>query len=62
MSQNTKELIVNFRRAQRPRMYTPLRINRTTVERVSSFKYPGVHITEDLRWITHTDTLVRKAR
>ncbi len=55
----TKELIVDFRRAQQQRTYTPLRINGTIVERVSSFKYQGVHITEDLTWTAQTD---RKAR
>jgi len=32
------------------------------VEGVSSFRYLGVHITEDLIWTTHIDTLVRKVR
>ncbi len=42
----TKELIVDFRkRKQRP--YTPLMISGTPVERVSSFKYLGVNISED---------------
>ncbi|KAK0148524.1 LINE-1 retrotransposable element ORF2 protein [Merluccius polli] len=53
----TKEMIVYFRRAQQPRMYTPLWNNGTTVDRVSSFS--GVHITEDLTWNTHIDTLVK---
>ncbi|KAK0152156.1 hypothetical protein N1851_006466 [Merluccius polli] len=57
----TKELIVDFRRA-RQRTYTPLWINGTTVERVSSYKYLGVYITEDLTWATHTDTLLKKFR
>ncbi len=43
----TKELIVDFsKRQQRP--YTPLMISVTPVERVSSFKYLGVNISEDL--------------
>jgi hypothetical protein len=28
------------------------------VERVKSFKFLGVHITEDLKWSIHTDTVV----
>jgi len=44
------------------RTYTPLGINGTAVGRVSSFRYLGVHITEDLTWITHIDTQVRKAQ
>ncbi len=32
------------------------------VERVSSFKYLGVNISEDLTWTTHIQTQVKKAR
>ncbi len=57
----TKELIVDFgKRQQRP--YTPLMISGTPVERVSSFKYLGVNISEDLTWTTHIQTQVKKAR
>ncbi len=57
----TKELIVNFRKRQQ-RHYTPLMISGTPVERVSSFKYLGVNISEDLTWTTHIQTQVKKAR
>ncbi len=43
----TKELIVDFRKRQQ-RPYTLLKISGTPVERVSSFKYLGVNISEDL--------------
>ncbi len=43
----SKELIVDFRKRQQ-RPYTPLMISGTPVERVSSFKYLGVNISEDL--------------
>ncbi len=57
----TKELIVNFRkRHQRP--YTPLMISGTPVERLSSFKYLGVNISEDLNSTAHIQTQVKKAR
>ncbi len=57
----TKELIVDFmKRQQRP--YTPLMISGTPVERVSSFKYLGVNIFEDLTWTAHIQTQVKKAR
>ncbi len=55
----TKELIVDFRKRQQ-RPYTPLMISGTLVERVSSFKYLGVNISEDLTWTTHIQ--VKKAR
>ncbi len=57
----TKELIVDFReRQQRP--YYILMISGTPVERVSSFKYLGVNISEDLTWTAHILTQVKKAR
>ncbi len=42
--------------------YTPLMTSGTPVERVSSFKYLGVNISEDLTWTTHIQTQVKKAR
>ncbi len=57
----TKELIVDFgKRQQCP--YSPLMISGTPVERVSSFKYLGVNISEDLTWTAHIQTQVKKAR
>ncbi len=57
----TKELIVDFRKRQQL-PYTPLMISGTPVERVSSFKYLGVNISEDLTWTAHIQTQVKKAR
>ncbi len=56
----TKELIVDFRKRQQ-RPYT-LMISGTPVERVNSFKYLSVNISEDLTWTTHIQTQVKKAR
>ncbi len=56
----TKELIMDFRKRQQ-RPYTPLMISGTPVERVSSFKYLGVNISEDLTWTAHIQTQVKKA-
>ncbi|KAK0132582.1 Anoctamin-10 [Merluccius polli] len=57
----TKELIVNFRKTKGG-THTPIRINRTEVERVTSFKFLGVHIShqgvhEDFSWTLNTSTL-----
>ncbi len=52
----TKELFVDFRKSQQ-RPYMPLMISGTPVERVSSFKYLGVNISEDLTWTTHMQRL-----
>jgi hypothetical protein len=32
------------------------------VEKVESFKFLGVHITDDLKWYTHTGSVVKKAQ
>ncbi|KAI3359017.1 hypothetical protein L3Q82_015400 [Scortum barcoo] len=37
-------------------------INGTTVERVNSFRFLGVHISEDLTWTHHTDFITKSAR
>ncbi len=54
----TKELVVDFRRQSRE--HTPITIDKTHVERVNSFKFLGVHITEDLTWSAHTDAVLKK--
>ncbi len=55
----TKELVVDFRRQSTE--HTPITINKKPVERVNSFKYLCVHITEDLTWSAHTDAVLSKA-
>ena len=55
----TKEMIVDFRRSRH--LPPPLHIGGTAVEVVSSYKYLGVHISDDLTWSTNTSSLVRKA-
>jgi hypothetical protein len=59
----TKELIVDFRKQQRK--HGPIHIDRTAMEKVESLsggKFPGLHITDDLKWSTHTDSVVKKAQ
>ncbi len=55
----TKELVVDFRRQSRE--HTPIIIDKTPVERVNSFKFLGVHITEDFTWSAHTDAVLKKS-
>ncbi|KAK1792048.1 hypothetical protein P4O66_001827 [Electrophorus voltai] len=57
----TKELIVDCSKKQEWH-YQPVRISGTTVERVDSFRYLGVHISQDLSWSRHTSSLAKKAR
>ncbi len=54
-----EELVVDFRRQSRE--HTPITIDKTPVERVNSFKFLSVHITEDLTWSAHTDAVLKKA-
>uniref|UniRef100_A0A9J8CC77 Reverse transcriptase domain-containing protein n=1 Tax=Cyprinus carpio carpio TaxID=630221 RepID=A0A9J8CC77_CYPCA len=42
--------------------HAPLTINGATVERVSSTKFLGVHITEDLSWTDNTAALAKKSQ
>ncbi|KAK1795823.1 hypothetical protein P4O66_009846 [Electrophorus voltai] len=56
-----KDLIVDSSKKQEQH-YQPVRIKRTTVERVDSFRYLGVHISQDLSWSHHTNSLEKKAR
>ncbi len=52
---------MDFRKRQQ-RPYSPFMISGTPVERVSSFKYLGINISEDLTWTTHIQTQVKKVR
>ncbi|KAK1793800.1 hypothetical protein P4O66_001528 [Electrophorus voltai] len=54
----TKELIVDCSKKQEQN-YQPVRINGTTVERVDSFRYLGVHISQDLSWSRQTNSLAK---
>ena len=56
----TKEMIMDFRKQQRD--HTPIHIDGTAVEKVESFKFLGVHITDKMKWFTHTDSVVKKAQ
>ncbi len=50
---------MDFRRQSRE--HTPITINKTPVEWVTSFKFLSVFITEDLTWSAHTDAVLKKA-
>ena len=56
----TKELVVDFRRKRTA--IQPLMIEGVCVERVSDFRFLGVHISEDLTWGVNTTGLVKKAQ
>ena len=58
----TKEMIVDLRREKQRSNNTPLWIYGTPVDRVSSYRYLGVYISEDLTWTTHISTLVKKSK
>jgi hypothetical protein len=52
----TKERIVDFGKQQREQ--PPIHIDGTVVEKVESFKFLGIHITDKLKWSAHTDSMV----
>ncbi|KAK1788612.1 hypothetical protein P4O66_002697 [Electrophorus voltai] len=56
----TKELIVDCSKKQE-RHCQLVRISGTTVERVDSFRYLGVHISQDLSWSRHSNSLAKRA-
>uniref|UniRef100_A0A8C6LH71 Reverse transcriptase domain-containing protein n=1 Tax=Nothobranchius furzeri TaxID=105023 RepID=A0A8C6LH71_NOTFU len=58
--EKTKEIVVDFRRAHT--QHALLTINGVSVESVSSTKFLGVHITEDLSWTNNTIALARKSQ
>ncbi len=58
--EKTKEVVLDFRRRNFID-HPPLTIDSSSVERVSSTKFLGVHITEDLTWTTNTMSLYKKA-
>ena len=47
-----KELIVDFRRQQRE--HAPIHIDTAEVEKLNSLKLFSIHITDNLKWSTHT--------
>ena len=57
----TKEMVVDFRKVSSNK-HTPVTISGEPVERVPSFKYLGVHLTEDLSWSLHAQHLTGKSR
>ncbi|XP_057203612.1 ATP-binding cassette sub-family C member 8 [Triplophysa rosa] len=58
--EKTKDIVVDFRRVHT--QHAPLTVNGATVERVSSTKFLGVDITEDLSWTNNTTALAKKAQ
>ncbi len=59
--EKTKEVVLDLRR-RNSIDHPPLTIDSSTVERVSSTKFLGVHITEDLTWTTNTMSFSKKAQ
>ncbi len=61
-TQKTKELIVDHRRTKKDHTHTPIYTDGAEVERVASFKFLGVHLSEDLSWTLNISILIKKAR
>ena len=56
----TNEMIVDHRK--RRTEHSPILIDGAAVEQVESFKFLGVHISNELSWSKHTKTVVKRAR
>ena len=56
----TMELIVDYRK--RRAEHTPIHIDGAVLEQVESFKFLCVHITKDLSWSSHINTVVKRAQ
>lgn len=54
----TKEVVVGFRKGSDD--HPPLLFSDSVVERVSSTKFLGVYISDDLTWTTNTNSTVKK--
>ncbi|KAM6974282.1 uncharacterized protein LKV04_015920 [Tautogolabrus adspersus] len=55
----TKEMILDFRRLN-PNAHCPINIDGERVEVVQSFKYLGVHISQDATWSVNTTAMAKK--
>lgn len=56
----TQEVIVDFRRKKTEAQ--PLLIDGSCVERVTVFRFLGVHIQENLAWRTNATAIIKKAQ
>ena len=56
----TNELIVDYRKRRAEQ--ATINIDGAVVERVESFKFLGVHITNELSWSKHTKRVLMRAR
>ena len=56
----TKEIIIDFRHNKTP--MAPLQINNSTVEQVSTFKFLGTHVSNNLSWDFNCQSILSKAR
>ncbi|XP_072107244.1 testis development-related protein isoform X1 [Mobula birostris] len=57
----TKELIVDFRKSK-TREHLPILTEGSEAERVSSFKFLDVKISEDLTWSQHIDAIIKEGK
>ena len=58
----TKEMIIDFRKSAQHNHHLPLYINGEEVERVTSFKFLGLTLTEELSWENNTASVLGKAQ
>ncbi|KAI5090990.1 hypothetical protein C0J45_18196 [Silurus meridionalis] len=56
----TKEMVVDFRRAQSG--HSPLIIDGSSVEIIKSTKFLGVHLADNLTWSLNTSSITKEAQ
>jgi hypothetical protein len=56
----TNKMIVDYRKTRTE--HTPIVIDWAAVEQVESFKFLGVHVTNELTWSKHAKTVMKRAR
>ena len=56
----TKQSLWVFHSDRRRVVYPVLSINNTIIEHVDTFNFFGVHISHDLKWETHIQTMSQK--
>ena len=56
----TKEMVIDYRKNKCP--ISPLFIQNTEVEQISSFKFLGTYISDDLNWSKNCNEILKKAK
>jgi hypothetical protein len=59
-TKKTKEMLIYFGKKFNKESFSPLKINKESIERVNSFKLLGVIFSSDLSWEQHVSYMLNK--